>query len=133
MLSSKLSRSIRRVQLTRAWSTMDMRTYSQYTLYKENAALVMKPLSPAFAASGSNARKVLKNGSMYFEFALASEAVQDSKYDWSRKSAVALSVSECGDILLLKRGETEAAAFYRTDADKSKQMHWEPSADGQGT
>ncbi|KAJ1403925.1 hypothetical protein B484DRAFT_224466 [Ochromonadaceae sp. CCMP2298] len=139
MLSSQLSRCLGRVptialgrapRFTRALSTPDTKTFAQYMMYKDDAALSMKPLLPTFGPSGISARKVTKMGSMYFEFAVSHEP---RVYDWSRKGAFQLTVSECGEVMCLKKGETESAAFYRSDADKTKQMHWEPTINGQGT
>ena len=78
----------------------DMRTFTNFAVYKDTCALSLKVIPPSLTIRNSAipSRSVSRSGTMLFEFAPIGGTGQ-STYDWHNKENFALSAVECAEIV----------------------------------
>lgn len=110
------------------------KVFVSYSIYKGKSACSIKPGRPVFKTRETGDFYLLKEGSVYMEFA---PAVAQRQYDWNRKQIIALSVTELGDLIRLSPSET--CEFFHdpftgtSDAGKVKKvLKVEPIPDKSG-
>jgi hypothetical protein len=79
----------------------DMKTFSNYRVYKGKAAVSIKIIPPTFNSLSATSRSIAREGSIMFEFAPSAGGPRE--YDWTRKASFSLSVAECGELLAMDR------------------------------
>ena len=85
------------------------RVFASYVVYKSKAAVSIKIIPPTFISAGANARKLSREGGLFFEFALAAGP---KEYDWAKKGTFLLSAAECGEMLLLAQSKPAMELFH---------------------
>lgn len=85
------------------------RAFASYVVYKSKAAVSIKIIPPTFIPAGANAKKLSREGGLFFEFALAAGP---KEYDWGKKGTFLLSAAECGEMLLLAQGKPGMELFH---------------------
>ena len=85
------------------------RVFASYIVYKSKAAVSIKIIPPTFVSAGANAKKLSREGGLFFEFA---PAAGPKEYDWGKKGTFLLSAAECGEMLLLAQGKPGMELFH---------------------
>ncbi|OMO82415.1 ssDNA-binding transcriptional regulator [Corchorus olitorius] len=110
------------------------RFYVGHSIYKGKSALTVEPKPPEFLPLPSGAFKLSREGYVLLQFAPAAGVRQ---YDWSRKQAFSLSVTEIGTLISL--GPRESCEFFHDpfkgkseEGKVRKVLKVEPLPDGSG-
>lgn len=75
----------------------EVRTYSNYCIYKGKAALSVKPIPPTFENKSKKSRIIQREGTILFEFAPVGQSPRE--YNWDAKTLFSMDATECGAFL----------------------------------
>jgi Whirly transcription factor len=101
------------------------RVFASYVVYKTKAAVSLKIIPPTFQPAGVNAKKLSREGGLFFEFALAAGP---KEYDWLKKGTFFLSAAECAEMLLLSQGKQGMELFHDPNMGAANSGNEEHSA-----
>ncbi|KAI5065340.1 hypothetical protein GOP47_0020035, partial [Adiantum capillus-veneris] len=98
-----LARATRFCGSLAATENRDLKVFASHCFYKGKAALSFCPGHPTFKVAEDGRIMLMKQGSMFLEFAPSSGVRQ---YDWTQKQVMALSVDEMGSLVALTSSES---------------------------